>query len=852
MKQHGLTSSEAAQLLQMHGPNELVETPHATPVGMFVEQFKSPLVIILLLATVLSLVLGDVLESILIFCIVILNAILGFVQEYRAEKALAALKKMTVSTTKVVRDGVAVELDNRLLVPGDIILLEEGDKIPADATIIRSLHFETNEASLTGESMPIEKDADNPEKRTVFMGTIAAKGRATAKITATGMNTRFGAIAKGLTSIEKEETPLEKRLAIVAKQIGILATAAAVAIFMIGIVKQLPIIEMLLTSISLAVAAVPEGLPAVITITLALGTQRMARQKAILRKLAAIEAVGGVTVIATDKTGTITKNEMRVVKLWFNGASHRHNGKELTLQNNVFSQLMRVSFICNNASLAPIRDHGTYDIVGDRTEGALLLFAVDAGANIAATKRDGTLLEEYAFDATTKTMSVVWKDTTGTHVYTKGAPEAILKKSTRILIDGKERALDGSYTAQITAAFESFAKDGLRLIAFAAKNDAFRHQDRAEAEANLTFLGFVGIADPPREEVKDAIAVARAAGIKTIMITGDNELTAYAIAKHINLISHGEEVITGTQFDTLTDEEAKEKLSRVRVFARTTPEQKLAIIKLLQQMGNVVAVTGDGVNDALALKQADVGVAMGITGTDVAKEAAEMIVTDDNYATIVKAIEEGRAIYDNMKNSIKYLLGCNVGEIFALVGGAIIGWPFILAPIHILYMNLATDSLQAIALAVNPKHQSIMKRKPRTDSALFTAFDIRWFVEVSLLTAVVTLFAFSLGWRHENVILGRTLAFFIIVLAQQFIYLDVASGDHSIAHSRTRKNKWIFLPIAVILIQLLLMYIPFTQQLFSITSPPWLLLDEAIAVSLVLIVASEIRKRILRRAYYPR
>jgi Ca2+-transporting ATPase len=846
----GLTRKEAELRLATYGPNELKTIVRVTPFVMFINQFNSPLVGILFLATLISLVLGDTFEGFLILLIVILNACLGFVQEYRAEKALGALKQMTLSLTRVIRDGTLREIDNKLLVPGDIISLEEGDKIPADAKILQSMHCEANESALTGESMPVEKIEKETGKNEIYLGTIIAKGRCTAEIFATGMKTRFGAIAQELSQIEKEDTPLEKKLSIVAKQIGIIALVAAVAVFIIGILQKNPLVDMFLTGISLAVAAVPEGLPAVITITLALGTQRMARQKAILRKLAAIEAVGGVTVIATDKTGTLTKNQMHVVRLWLADHTYKHKEKIAQDDSATFRKLLKICVICNNASLAPVRDHGSFDVIGDKTEGALLLCANDYGLNIESTKRSGEVLDEFAFDAVTKTMSVVFTDQAGRHVFVKGAPESILDRCTRIISAKGEQAMTHTEKSRVTDQFQEFAKDGLRLIAFAMKRESRNKQTREEAESNLTFIGFVGIADPPREEVPEAIALARRAGIETIMVTGDNELTAYAIAKHINLIKHGEEVITGKQFDTLGDAEVKQKLENVRVFARTTPEQKLRLVRILQSMGHVVAVTGDGVNDALALKQADVGVAMGKTGTDVAKEAAEMVITDDNYATLVLAVEEGRVIYDNMKSSIKYLIGCNIGEIFAILGGALLGWPIILIPIQILYMNLATDGLQAIALAANPKHHAIMKRKPRTEKGLFTVYDIRWLVEVSVVTAAVTIFAFSLGLRIGDITLGRTLAFAIIILAQQYIYLDMASSDHSIFSLKTLKNKWIFLPAGVIVIQLLYMYIPQLQGIFKLTAPPQQLLIEGAVVCSAMIVLSELRKRFGRRFYY--
>jgi P-type Ca2+ transporter type 2C len=851
MKQSGgLTSSEAEKLLGLHGYNELQTQTRITPLGMFLHQLNSPLIYILIAATIASFILGDTVEGILIMVIVVLNALLGFFQEYRAEKALLALKHMTVSKIQVIRDGTIIEIDNKLLVPGDTILLEEGNKIPADGTIVDSMHFEVNESSLTGESLPVEKSQHSKDIDRVYLGTIVSKGRATVVIDTTGMNTRFGKIAKELSEIEKEETPLEKKLQIVAKQLGVIALGAALLIVTIGLLQHNPIVEMFLTGISVAVAAVPEGLPAVITITLALGTARMARQKAILRKLAAIESVGGVTIIATDKTGTLTQNKMHVVRASVNGSQYTVHSKILLPKSLMLEKLMKTGILCNNASLAPVRDHGSFDVIGDQTEGSLLLLAHSQKVSIDAVKSGAKLLDEHAFDATTKTMSVIYKDSSGTFVYTKGAPESILERCSHYLTEKGKQVMTENEQKRITEGFQSYAKEGLRTIALAMKAVQWNKQSRTFIESGLTFIGFVGIADPAREEVPHAIHIARQAGIRTIMITGDNELTAYAIAKQIHLMEAGEEVITGKQFEAMTDNEVKNRIGRIRVFARTTPEHKLRIVRILQSMGHIVAVTGDGVNDALALKQANVGVAMGQTGTDVAKEAAEMILTDDNYATLVHAIEEGRVIYDNMKGSIKYLIGCNLGEIIAILGGALLGWPLILAPIHILYMNLATDGLQAIALAVNPKHHAIMSRKPRTESVLFTKYDIRWLTEVSILTGITTLVAFLMGWRGNNLDLGRTLAFAAIILAQQFIYLDIASVDRSIFSLRTLKNAWTLLPVGVIIVQLGLTYIPVFQILFKLQSPSPDILVKSMAISVGLVIISEFRKRIARPWFY--
>lgn len=846
----GLSQEEAKRRLTTHGPNELTQKGTQSPWVIFFAQFKSILVVLLLIATITSLVLGDTVEGILILAIVILNAILGFVQEYRAEKAIAALKSMTVSIVRVMRGGQTHEINSRHLVPGDIVLLEEGNKVPADGKVRQSVHLEINEAALTGESLPVAKSPTEKEEQFVFMGTIVARGRGVIEITATGMNTKFGKIAAKLATIEKEETQLEKKLAGVAKQLGVLAAFAAGGIALFGYLHHSSFIEVVLTAISMAVAAVPEGLPAVITITLAVGTQRMARQKAILRKLAAIEALGSITVIATDKTGTITKNEMHVVSIWIHNTVIKPSeiaGKKLS---QPLEKLLKIASRNNNASLAPRRGDGGYDIIGDQTEGALLRLAKTIHPEPDRLRQTGKFIEEFAFDPTRKIMSVVWHGESGLRVLTKGAPESILDRSTRMATKRGEKTLTEKDREMIIDGYEAFAREGLRVIAIASKKIPSWHgQTRDHAESNLTFVGFVGIADPPRDEVADAIGLTKQAGIRTVMITGDNELTGYAIAKQIGLIESGDEVISGVQLASLSDEELMEKLPFLRVAARVTPEQKLRIVSLLKAQGEIVAVTGDGVNDALALKQSDVGVAMGKTGTDVAREAADMVITDDNFATLVAAIAEGRVIYDNMKASIKYLIGCNVGEVLALLGGSLLGWPFILTPLHLLYVNLVTDGLPAIALALTPRHPGVMERKPRREKDIFTKFDYRWFIEVSILTAITTLFAYFIG-NQVSPALGRTLAFTIVILAQQLIFLDVAAFDRSMFSRHARKNAWIILPFLTFTIQLIIISLPSLSGILKTTPPPSTLLLTAIAGSLVMILISELRKLTARRFFY--
>ncbi|OGK16891.1 hypothetical protein A2690_03445 [Candidatus Roizmanbacteria bacterium RIFCSPHIGHO2_01_FULL_39_12b] len=841
-KTDGLSQTKAKQLLDQFGYNKIVSKPKQSLKEIFFSQFKSILIILLIAASVTSIFIGDLIDGVFILLIVVLNGVLGFVQEYKAEAAIAALKKMTVSSVRVVRDGREQETDASLLVPDDIIVLEEGDKVPADCMLLESIHLETNDAALTGESLPVGKDAKDKNNNLIFLGTVVVRGRAKAQVIHTGMNTRFGKIASSLSEIKDEETPLQKKIDVLGKQLGSIALFASAIVFVIGFISAYPFDEMILTSISLAVAAVPEGLPAVITITLAVGMQRMAKRRAILRKLSSIEGLGSTTIIATDKTGTLTKNEMRVDSIYFDSRVFKHNDQELKSDKETFNRLLSIGTICNNASLTLKVGSAHYDVIGDMTEGSILVFAADKGILSNKKKESGTLIDEFAFDPQKKIMSVVWKDTTDYHVYAKGAPESILDASTHILDNGKIKKVDSSKKREITDMFEKFARKGLRVIAFAYKDVKDMSISRNKAESGLIFVGVVGIADPPREEVKQAIRVARTAGIRTIMITGDNELTAKSIGEQIGLLERGDEVVTGKQFEDMNEVEINQKMDKIRIFARTTPEQKMRIVRILQGIGHVVAVTGDGVNDAPALKQADVGVAMGITGTDVAKEVSDMIVTDDNYASIVIAVEEGRTIYDNIKSSIKYLVGCNIGEVMAVLTGMLLGWPLILTPLQLLYVNLVTDGLPAVALAIAPKHEHIMKRSPRS-GAMFGRVDILWFIEVCSLTTIITLLSFHIGNLIGGIGAARTLAFTAIILTQHWILLDIRSKEKSFLQMNIFKDKFFitafFLPL---LIQPLLIYMPFLSLIFKVTAvmPSYIIM--IIVLSLVLLVSSEIRK----------
>jgi Ca2+-transporting ATPase len=657
----GLTSDQVSQLLTQYGLNVITEQKKKSIFVKFFEQFNNFLTILLIGAAVFSFLLGENLDGGLIIGIVILNGFFGLYQEAKAEESLKALKQMTVTKVRVIRDNQQIEIDSKYLVPGDIVFLEEGVKIPADAKVVETMNLEVNESALTGESMSILKVINDK----VFSGTIVAKGRGLIKIEKTGDKTKFGQIAGSLMSIVDDNTPLQKKLANLTRFIGIGGIVLSVIVFLVSLLEGSGYFPAFLLAVSLAVAIVPEGLPAVMTITLAIGMKKMAGKKAIVRKLSAIEALGSITLIATDKTGTLTTNKMQVKEI----SVEEGKARELLILNGI---------LCSTASLVYVHDHGSWDVLGDPTEGALLFMAQKQGLDINEIRANWKVIDEKPFDSVTKMMTVVVQNSKSNKlILSKGAPESILNICDKILINDKEIKLTNEKKKQIENQVKKWAEKGLRVLAFSFKNNVF--------------LGMVAIHDAPRPEVKDAILKAKRAGIKVIMITGDNEKTAEAIGVSSGLIKDGDEILTGSQLEEYNDEELSKILPRVKIFARTNPFQKHRIVSLYQKLGEIVAVTGDGVNDAIALKQADVGVAMGLVGTDVARETADMVITDDNFATIVTAVEEGRNIINSIKNAIKYLLSCNVAEAVALIIGLILGLPTFFYPIQLLYINLVTD-----------------------------------------------------------------------------------------------------------------------------------------------------------------
>jgi len=693
---NGLSQPEAEARLKIYGFNEIKEAAKRHPIFLFLDQFKSVLILILVIAALISFVLGDLADAGVITFILFINAVLGFYQEYKAEQAVRALKKMAAPQATVIRDGERRRVYARELVVGDVVLLEAGDRVPADVRLIEAVNLGVDESALTGESLPVAKDAsmvlsgDTPLSSRVnmaYMGTVITRGRGAGVVVATGMNTEFGKVATLVQTVEEEETPLQKRMGELGRKLGLVAVLACGVIFLAGLLRGIEVLEIFLASVSLAVAVVPEGLPAIVTIILALGVQRMARRNAIIRKLPAVETLGCATVICSDKTGTITKNEMTVREVYI-----PHQMIPLTSQENAalsggrgqhLRLLFEVAALCNDAELR--REKGGWKVIGDPTEGALLVAAERLGIKVNELREKRPRIFEVPFESERKRMDTVNLWDSGAVVCVKGAPEIVLGLSSMMLVDGALREMSDEDKKKVLDANRSMAERALRLLAVAYKEvevkDAY---EEGEVEEGLVFLGLVGMMDPPRDEVKDAVEKCKSAGIKVVMITGDNELTARAVAREVGIFEENDFSMTAAELEKTEINELEKIVERVKVYARVSPEHKLKIVTALKNRGHVVAMTGDGVNDAPALKKADIGVAMGITGTDVAKETADMVLSDDNFATMVSAVEEGRTIYSNVKKAIYYLLASNVGELLTIFIAMMIGLPLPLTAAQIL------------------------------------------------------------------------------------------------------------------------------------------------------------------------
>ncbi len=844
----GLSQGQAAERLDRYGPNELVQARKRTLLQMFLEQFADLLVAVLIVAALVSGFLGEWLDAVAILAIVFLNAVVGFVQEYKAEAALEALKKMVAPQARVLRDGREQRISARELVPGDLILLEAGDRVPADARLLESMSLEAGESVLTGESMPVSKDAGlvlkqeaamAERKNLVFMGTFVTRGLGKAVVTATGMQTEFGKIAAQVQSVEEEPTPLQAKLEAVGKRLAQAALLIVVAVFAVGLWRGFPLVEMFVTSVSLAVAAVPEGLPAVMTIALAIGVQRMAKRNAVVRKLRAAEALGSASVICTDKTGTLTRNEMTVRRVFFNGSdilvsgvgySRRGDftcvGKPFNSAARGFPLFLRAAALRTSAELDELADE-EQKVLGDPTEGALLVLAAKGGLTKQAELDRLAKVYELPFESERKMMSVVYEAVghsgrvRGRVAFVKGAPEAVLSKCDRMLVGGKERLLTPGKKRLILQKNDEYASEALRVLAIAYKPEVpkARKYGFASVEQKLVFLGLAAMIDPPREEAKQALALCREAGIRVMMITGDNPVTAQAIAFELGMGEGSRpKAVTGPQIDGLGEDEFEQVVRTTNVFARVSPEHKLRIVSALKKQGAVVAMTGDGVNDAPALKKADIGIAMGITGTDVSKEAADMVLADDNFATIVAAVEEGRVIYANILKTVYFLLSCNLGELGVVFAAAVLSLPLPLLPIQILWMNLVTDGLPALALGVDSPEPNVMRAKPRPKGEeILSKHQVPYLLATAFIIAFGTLalFTAALG-AGAGLGKARTIAFTAIVAFELFHALNSRSRTHSLFSPGIFRNKLLWLAfVSALVLQVLIVSLPAGQAFFG-------------------------------------
>jgi Ca2+-transporting ATPase len=855
----GLTSGESKRRFAEYGANELEEKKGASPWMLFLGQFKNFLIIILLAAAIISGGLafigeGDLCDPILIFVIVLFAAVLGFIQEYRSEQAMEALKKMTAPTATVLRDGEQQEIPARELVPGDTVLLETGDRVPADVRLVVAVNLKVDEAALTGESNAVEKSSQalsgdisvGDRINMAYMGTIVVYGRGSALVVETGMSTEFGKIAGMLQELEAPPTPLQVSLDKVGKILGIFSLVICAVVAVVGLLVGLfdRIMDAFIWAVSLAVAAVPEALPAVVTICLALGVQRMAKRHALLRHLPAVETLGCTTYICSDKTGTLTQNEMMVRKIYINsnmidvsGVGYEPKGEFSHAGNKVNPQadphllsLLQAGVLCNDSSLS--NNNGLWQIKGDPTEGALIVLGEKANTRLQDLY--SSRIAEIPFTSESKRMTTFHDSPRGVIAYTKGAPEVILESCSLIYADGTEKKLIDHERQKIMAASHEMAAAALRVLGLAYKpmpssNKNITRDESEQAENDMVWLGLVGMIDPPRSEAKDAVAQCKQAGIKSVMITGDHKLTAEAVARELGILNGDGLSLTGADLDKLSREEFNDKVEHIKVYSRVSPEHKLLTVEALQAAGHVVAMTGDGVNDAPALKRADIGVAMGITGTDVSKEAGAMVLTDDNFASIVAAVEEGRNIFANIRKFLLYLLSCNIGEILLMLVAFVIATftgvhVLPLVALQILVINLVTDGLPALALAVDPGDHDIMKRQPRNPKqSIFDKPMVAYLAGIGIWTMMASLGVFL--WALNS---GRTpeeaqcLCFATLAVVELFNCFNCRSERHSIFRIGFFSNKWLVAAVlSSLAITLALIYVPFFQEPFHTYSMSW-------------------------------
>ena len=874
----GLSGPEARARLQKFGANELTEKPRPGFLALLWDQFNNYLVIILIIAAGLALMLGEYVDSIAIMCIVVLNAVIGVIQESKAEQALAALKKMAAPSAQVLRDGHQVTVPARELVPGDIVLLEAGNYVPADMRLATTVNLKIEEASLTGESVPVEKNAtlvlDNEaglgdRKNSAFLSTLITYGRGKGLVTGTGMRTQLGLIAEMIQSYEEEDTPLQQKLAQLGKVLGTVCLAICAVVLVYGLIRDTrltdvfnigllaywegekkDIVNLILTAVSLAIAAVPEGLPAIVTICLALGMQQMVKHHALIRKLPAVETLGCATVILSDKTGTLTQNEMTVVQGWAGGKRLKLTGEGYNPAGQFFldgqpadprtdpdaTVLLHGALLCNDAKLEEGSDtEGTrsWRMVGDPTEGAMVVAAVKGGFRRDDMDKALPRVQEIPFDSDRKRMTTIHRrdgspaEAAANFAYpqfvafVKGAPDVILDLCGHIQQTGQAVALTLEKRKEVLDRNRDMASNALRVLGVAYRPLAqVPDSPRAEEiEKDLTFVGLLGMIDPPRPEVADAVKVARGAGLKSIMVTGDYKDTAEAVARDIGLLTRDGLVLTGPEIEKMSDQELAAKADKLQVCCRVSPQHKTRIVDAVKSRDNVVAMTGDGVNDAPALKRANIGVAMGITGTDVTKQTADMVLTDDNYASIVKAIEQGRIIYSNIRKFVYFLLACNAGEILIIFGAMLLGMPIPLRPVHLLWLNLVSDGAPALALGMEKGDRDIMKQPPRPPKEPVINRDMAIGIGViAIVDAVAILLAFHLGLQRYpgNLAAAQTIAFVTLCTSELFRAFTARSEYNSIFAIGVFSNRWMVWAVAAsFLLVLLVVYVPFLNPFFD-------------------------------------
>ena len=820
----GLPGEQAIRRLEAHGYNEISAGKQRTLGQMVVDQFKDVLIIILLLAAIVSAALGETTDAAVILVIVVINGVIGVVQESRASRSLQALKSLSAPNAKVLRDGAERTVPAREIVPGDIVVLETGDMVPADLRLLTSVNLKIQEAALTGESVPVEKNAGamlheddmlGDRINLAFSSSMVTYGRGTGVCVATGMDTQVGRIAEMIQQETVHETPLKRRLEAMGKTLGFGVLAVCLIIFLTGVIYQKEWFAMLLTSISLAVAAIPEGLPAISTIVLAIGVQRMVKRNAIIRTLPAVETLGSASVICSDKTGTLTQNKMTVQRAYFDRSVM--DIEALPVQDEGAEQMVNAAVLCNDARVQTLEDGGVR-LIGDPTETALIDMGMRLGRDKGTLEKEMPRVAEVPFDSARKRMSTVHALPRGGYrVYTKGGLDELLGCCIDAYSAGGARPI-AQAAQEAAGANAEMAAQALRVLAFAYKDIAELPEDMAGVESGLTFLGTAGMIDPPRPEAKEAVATCRAAGIKPVMITGDHQLTAMAIARELKILGGDDRAVSGRELQQMSDEALAENVQDYSVYARVAPEHKVRIVEAWQKNGAVVAMTGDGVNDAPALKRADIGAAMGVVGTDVAKEAADMVLTDDNFATVVAAVEEGRRIYDNIMKAIQFLLSCNIGEILTLFIATLLNWAEPLLPIHILWINLITDSLPALALGVDPAARDIMKRPPNASSGRIFSGGMLWRIGYQgVMVGAITLAAFLLGSgvSHET---GQTMAFLVLALSQLVHVFNVRSRQKSAFRELfSNRSLWLAVAVSAALVAAVV-FVPAFSAIFRLTA----------------------------------